>query len=102
MKEKSGEQWTSGPPCVGVVRDGIVISACHCARFTDRGAEAGLETLEAYRGQGFGTSAAAGWARVLRGMGREPLYSTSWENLASQGVARKLGLIFYGVDFSIT
>jgi hypothetical protein len=34
-------------------------------------------------------------------MGQVPLYSTSWENLASQGVARRLGLQLYGVDLSI-
>jgi hypothetical protein len=30
------------------------------------------------------------------------MYSTSWENGASQAVARKLRLRFYGADFEIT
>jgi len=32
----------------------------------------------------------------------EPVYSTSWENAASQAVARKLGLTMYAADFHIT
>lgn len=90
------------PPCAGAMRDGIVVAVCHSARFMAQGAEAGVETLEAYRGQGCATAAVAGWAQSVRAMGREPLYNTSWENLASQGVARKLGLIFYGADYSVT
>jgi hypothetical protein len=30
-----------------------------------------------------------------------PLYSTSWENRASQAVAARLGLAMLGVDFSV-
>ncbi|MGH2617528.1 MAG: GNAT family N-acetyltransferase, partial [Thermomicrobiales bacterium] len=41
------------------------------------------------------------WAQAVRQEGRIPLYSTSWENLASQAVARKLGLVLYGVDLDI-
>ena len=33
--------------------------------------------------------------------GRIPLYSTSWDNLASRSVARKLGLVLYGADLSL-
>jgi hypothetical protein len=31
-----------------------------------------------------------------------PLYSTSWENTASQSLAKKLRLSLYGVDFHVT
>ena len=43
----------------------------------------------------------AAWAHAIRAEGRTPLYSTSWDNAASQGVARKLGLVIYGTDFSL-
>ena len=37
------------------------------------------------------------WALAVRRAGIVPVYSTSWENLASQGVARKLGFQLEGV-----
>jgi hypothetical protein len=88
-------------PCLVVVEDGIAVSVCFSARTSPGVAEAGVETLEGYRGRGYATRAVAGWARAVRERGRTPLYSTWWENAASQAVARKLGLAQYGVDFSI-
>jgi len=35
-------------------------------------------------------------------MGAIPLFSTSWENAASQAVAKKLRLAQYGADFHVT
>lgn len=92
------EQWG---PCVAVVEDSMAVSLCFSSRVSLRVAEAGVETLEGYRGHGYATRAVAAWARAVRERGRTPLYSTSWANAASQGVARKLGLSMYGVDYSI-
>jgi hypothetical protein len=44
----------------------------------------------------------AAWARAIRESGGEPLYSTSWDNKASRGVARKLGLLLYGEDLHLS
>lgn len=88
-------------PRLVVVAEGVAVSICNSARLTDRAAEAGVETLDGYRGRGHATTVVAAWAQAIRERGRIPLYSTSWDNLASQAVARKLGLVQYGADWSI-
>jgi len=97
----AAEQFEARAPCVAVVEEGMAVSICFCSRITPRVAEAGVETLEPYRRRGFAARAVAGWALAVQARGRLPLYSTSWENRASQAVAEKLGLRLYGVDLSI-
>jgi hypothetical protein len=88
-------------PWIVVVDNGIGVASCFSARLTSRAAEAGLWAHEAYYRRGFGSAAAAAWAIAVRKMGRIPLYSTGWDNLASQGVARRLGLRMYASDLSL-
>lgn len=88
-------------PCVALVRDNQAVSICRSVRITPKAHEAGLETLEPYRGKGYAAAVVAGWATAVRQAGRLPLYSTSIENTASQNVARKMDLSFYGVNFTI-
>ncbi len=85
-------------PCLAIVADGRLASICYSARNSIQAAEAGVDTLEPFRGRGYAASVAATWASAVRAEGRIPLYSTSWHNVASQSVARKLGLILYGED----
>ncbi len=92
----------AGQPTVAVLEDNVAVSVCYSSRLTERVAHAGVETLEAYRGRGHAAAVVAGWARAVRALGRIPVYGTTWDNLASQGVARKLGLIRYGTEFSVT
>jgi hypothetical protein len=84
-----------------VIEDRAAVAVCFCSRLTDRAAEAGAETVETFRRRGYAAAAVAGWAAELRWRGRIALYSTSWRNLASQGVARKLEMRMYGEDWSI-
>ncbi|MDQ3541848.1 MAG: GNAT family N-acetyltransferase [Chloroflexota bacterium] len=89
-------------PYAAVVVDRCIVSVCSCARITDDVSEAGLQTVAAHRGRGYGGATTAAWAAAVRATGRIPLYSTSWDNHASRRVAAKLGLVRYGVDLSIT
>ena len=88
-------------PCLAIVVDGRLASLCFSSRNTPIAAEAGVNTLEEFRGRGYAPAVVAAWARAVSAEGRIPLYSTSWDNLASRSVARKLGLVLYGADISM-
>jgi RimJ/RimL family protein N-acetyltransferase len=90
------------PPLIAVVIDGRAVAVCASVRVTRGAHEAGVETASEYRGRGFASRAVAAWMRAVRELGAEALYSTSWENTASQTVARKLGLIHFGNDVHLT
>jgi hypothetical protein len=61
-----------------------------------------VETRADHRRRGHAVNAVAGWARAARSWGATPFYSTSWDNVASQGIARRLQLSLVGVDFHLT
>jgi RimJ/RimL family protein N-acetyltransferase len=91
------DEWTAliggelGPWAMGAI-DGGVVSICHCARLTDRAAEAGVWTAPGHRGQGHAAAATAAWTSIMRPGGRLLFYSTSADNRSSQRVAARLGL----------
>lgn len=88
-------------PCTALIRNGRAVSTCRSVRITSKAHEAGLETLEEFRGNGFAQTVVAAWAAAVRQMNCIPLYSTLQENLASQAVARKAGLRLYGFNFTV-
>ncbi len=89
-------------PYAAIVRDGVAVAVCFSSRLSPHVAEAGVETLEEFRGQGLAVAVATAWAMAVDKTGRLPLYSTGWANAASRRVAAKLDLMLYGADCSIT
>lgn len=89
-------------PFLAIVKENRAVSVCRSVRITAEAHEAGVETLPDFRGKGYAKDVVAGWARLVQSMGAMPLYSTSWENTASQAVAKKLNLVEYGADFHVT
>lgn len=89
-------------PFYAVVDGGRAIALCCSVRITTLAHEAGVATLPEARGKGWALHAVAAWARAVDALGAIPLYSTSWDNRASQAVARKLGMRQFGVNFHVT
>jgi len=89
-------------PGVAILHDGKAVAVCFSARTSADAAEAGVNTLPEWRGRGYARAVVAAWAGAVRAAGRIPLYSTSWDNAASRGVARGLGLRLYAADFHLT
>jgi RimJ/RimL family protein N-acetyltransferase len=88
-------------PCYAKLVDGKAVSICFSSRIAVESHEAGVETLPDFRGKGYAAEVVAAWAADIYKMNRIPTYSASWDNAASQAVARKLKCEFYGVDLSI-
>ena len=89
-------------PCFAIVEDHIPVSICCSARKTTKAHEASVFTHEDYRGRGYGIDVSKAWAAQVQKLGRIALYSTSWNNFASQSVARKLKLFQYGTDIHLS
>lgn len=89
-------------PCFVIMEDNIPVSICCSARQSSKAAEASLFTHEDYRGKGYGVEVATAWSQEVQKQGRMALYSTSWDNFASQSVARKLQLVQYGTDIHMS
>lgn len=88
-------------PMVVTVHQGAAVSVCAAVRRSDAALEAGVETVPEFRRRGFGRHAVRRWIAEVRRIGLEPLYSTSWQNEASQHLALSLGLEMFGVDFHV-
>ena len=88
-------------PMVASIEQGRAVAICASVRITSRAHEAGVETLTAFRGRGHGAAAVAAWAKRVSAAGAVPLYSTSWQNVASQGVARRVGFRAFGWEYRV-
>ena len=88
-------------PMLALVESDFAVSLCFSSRRTARAAEAGVNTLDDYRGRGYAPLVVTAWAHAIRASGRIPLYGASWANHASRAVARKLGLIQYASEVSV-
>jgi hypothetical protein len=90
------------PPWCAAVVAGEIISIAFAARISEVGAELGVATVRAFRGQGFAAAATAGWSSLSSLQSRVLFYSTDRKNISSQGVARRLKLRLRGTSLRMT
>lgn len=83
------------------LEDGRAVAVCASVRTTPIADEAGVESLPRSRRRGHATAAVAAWSQAVLGAGKVPLYSTTWDNLASQAVARHLGSVAFGWEYRV-
>lgn len=95
------EDAEAGSLMAAAMVDGQAASVCASVRQNQTAHCAGVETAPAFRGLGFAGRAVSLWARMVRQAGAEPYYATTFDNLGSQKVAARLGLILIGSEFSI-
>lgn len=82
---------------MAIVKNEKVVSVCCSARSTPVAAEASVETLAEFQGNGYGTDVVTAWAISIQ----EKRYSTAWDNFSLQAVASKLKIINYGMNLHI-
>jgi hypothetical protein len=83
---------TLDPPWVVAIVDGEAAAVCETARSAPDSVEAGVWTSERFRRRGLATAVTDAWLGLVASSERTAFYSTSDDNLGSQGVARRLGL----------
>jgi GNAT superfamily N-acetyltransferase len=91
----------AGLPMLATIEDGRAVSICTSVRATAIAHTAGVETVPDYRGRGLAAKTVAAWAAAVHATGATPFYATTFDNIASQGVARRLGLQLVGAEFSV-
>jgi hypothetical protein len=91
--------WT--PWCMALV-DGEIASIVETVRTGPHGVECGVNTDPRFRRRGLAAAATTGWARLEARPGRRLFYSTDRTNIASQGVARRLGLQYVGAGVALS
>src|SRR5215472_8672744 len=99
------EEWIpdakAGMLMMAVVEEGRAVSLCASVHASAAFHHAGVETALARRGRGLAGRAVAAWAEQVRALGARPLYGSTFDNLASQTVARRIGLTLIGSEFEV-
>jgi RimJ/RimL family protein N-acetyltransferase len=84
----------------GIIADGRLVATCESSRENKLGGEAWVQTLPDYRGRGYARQTTAAWARHLQLQNKTPFYNHKRTNIASQALARSLGLLQFMAEVS--
>jgi len=87
----SPEAMLSSGLAVGAIIDGRLVANAHTSARSALYADIGVYTIEAYRGRGLATAAAALVAKLIQEAGQTPVWSCGEGNAASLAIAHRLG-----------
>jgi hypothetical protein len=82
-------------PIYAIIVDNHIESACVSSRENELAAEAWVQTSQTHRQRGYGSQVTAAWANNLQKRAKIPFYSHRLGNIDSEGVARRLDLIWF-------
>ena len=104
--ELNGLEWLKDEimycqPCFGLIENKQVVSLCMSVRITENAHEAGIETIENYRGRNHAKNVLSAWMKEIQNSNCLALYSTNTKNKSSQRVAEKAFLDKYAIGISI-
>jgi len=102
VPEATAEALETMRPSLAILDGGYAVSQCYSTRRGAVAHEAGVDTLPEYRRRHLGSRVVAAWARAVRDRGAVPVYSTSFDNVASRALARSAGLVPLAVDVRFT
>ena len=88
-------------PFLAAIENDQAVAVCASVRISAAAHEAGVETHPGHRRKGHAARVVAAWVAAVLATGAAPYYSTSWDNLASQAVARRLEFELVGVDYHV-
>ena len=91
----------SGRPMMAAVEEGRAVAICASVCSSGEAHCAGVETAPAYRLRGHARTVVQAWATCVRGLGAMPFYATTFDNVASQTLARSLAMPLIGSEFSV-
>jgi hypothetical protein len=83
--------------CYVILADGAPVCWAWTANESEAAAELAVETVAEYRRRGYARQAVAAWAAHVLGQGKVAFYSHEAGNVASEALARSLGVVPYAV-----
>jgi GNAT superfamily N-acetyltransferase len=85
-------------PVFALLIQGEIAATCVSTHENAQAGAAWVQTSPRFRRRGYGRQVTAAWAAELQRLGKLPLYSHHWDNVASQALVESLGFRRYAED----
>ena len=93
LREELRAAESAGTPIAAALADGMPVSFCYAGSVTESLWDVSIDTLEPWQRRGYAARAARFEIARLLQLGRRPVWGAAESNVASRGLAAKLGFI---------